>query len=169
MEIRSMFSAIFNKLTNKTGLRRAKLLDGYSNDYTPWNGEAYDDATVRNCIDTIARHASKLHPKHIVRKEGTVINEPDDAMNYLLGVRPNWLMSSAAFIRMIVAQYYTYNNAFVYIQRDTNGKVLALWPLNFTDLTLYEDRESNFYAKFTFGSGESAVVPYEDLIHLRRH
>ena len=169
MEIRSMFSAIFNKLTNKTGLRRAKLLDGYSNDYTPWNGEAYDDATVRNCIDTIARHASKLHPKHIVRKEGTVINEPDNAMNYLLGVRPNWLMSSAAFIRMIVAQYYTYNNAFVYIQRDTNGKVLALWPLNFTDLTLYEDRENNFYAKFAFGSGESAVVPYEDLIHLRRH
>lgn len=169
VELRSMFASIFDRLRGKQGLTRAKLLDGYSNDYVPWNGDAYDNATVRNCIDTIARHASKLHPKHIVRKDGTVVNIPDDSMNYLLGVRPNWLMSSAAFIRMVVAQYYTYNNAFIYIQRDGNGKVLALWPLHYDDLELWEDRENNFYAKFYFGSGESATVPYEDLIHLRRH
>lgn len=71
MEIRSMFNTIFGKLFNgPRNLTRAKLLDGYSNDFIPFHGDAYDNATGRNCIDTIARHVGKLHPRHIVRKMG---------------------------------------------------------------------------------------------------
>lgn len=164
-----MMQSIFGRLAGKTGLSRAKLLNGYSNDYVPFDGNVYDTATGRNCIDTIVRHAGKLHPKHIVRRDGNIIKNADDKLQYLLSVRPNWLMTTSEFIEKIVAQYYCYNNLFVYIQRDVNGNIAALWPLNFNNLELYEDSKGYLYCKFTFGSGEQATVPYEELIHIRRH
>ena len=169
MELRSLFKSIFGLGKHKENLTRAKLLDGYSNDYMPYDGEAYDNATGRNCIDTIARHAGKLHPKHIVRKNGNIIKVADDKLQYLLSVRPNWLMTASEFIERAVAQYYCYNNLFIYIQRDMLGNVMSLWPLNFNNLELYEDRSGNLYCKFTFGSGDQATVPYTEMIHLRRH
>lgn len=169
MNIRSMISNIFGKSPNKEELTRAKLLNGYSNDFVQWDGDAYDNATGRNCIDTIARHAGKLHPKHIIRKNGVIVKNADSKLQYILSVRPNWLMTSSEFIEKIVAQYYCYNNLFVYIQRDMNGNIIALWPLNFNNLELYEDKDGNLYGRFTFGTGEQATVPYDEMIHIRRH
>ena len=93
----------------------------------------------------------------------------DDKLQYILSIRPNPLMTTSEFIEKIVAQYYCYNNLFVYIQRNQNGDITALWPLNFNNLELFEDRQGNLYCQFTFGSGEQATVPYEELIHIRRH
>lgn len=170
IELRSMIRNIFGKITGgQDGLTRAKLLNGWSNDYVPFDGEAYDNATGRNCIDTIARHAGKLHPRHIVRKNGNIVKNADSKLQYLLSTRPNWLMTASEFIEKIVAQYYCYNNLFVYIQRDMNGNVEALWPLNFNNLELFEDKKGNLYCRFTFGTGEQATVPYEEMIHIRRH
>lgn len=169
MELRSMFQAIFGLVRSKSSLTRAKMLDGYSNEYAPWSGNAYDNATVRSCIDTISRHAGKLKPRHITRKNGNIVHIPDDSLNYILGVRPNPLMTASEFLEKIVAQYYTYNNLFAFIQRDLNGKVLALWPLQYESMSFYEDAENHLYARFIFGSGEQTTVPYDDLIHIRRH
>lgn len=170
IELRSMIRNIFGKITGgQDGLTRAKLLNGWANDYAPFDGEAYDNATGRNCIDTVARHAGKLHPRHIVRKNGNIVKNADSKLQYLLSTRPNWLMTTSEFIEKIVAQYYCYNNLFVYIQRDMNGNVEALWPLNFNNLELFEDKKGNLYCRFTFGTGEQATVPYEEMIHIRRH
>lgn len=170
IQLRSMIRNIFGRITGgQDGLTRAKLLNGWSNDYVPFDGEAYDNATGRNCIDTIARHAGKLHPRHIVRKNGNIVKNADSKLQYLLSTRPNWLMTASEFIEKIVAQYYCYNNLFVYIQRDMNGNVEALWPLNFNNLELFEDKQGNLYCRFTFGTGEQATVPYEEMIHIRRH
>jgi hypothetical protein len=149
-----MMQTIFGQLFRHDGLTRAKLLDGYSNDYVPFDGNVYDIATGRNCIDTIARHAGKLHPKHIIRRDGNIVKNADDKLQYILSIRPNPLMTTSEFIEKIVAQYYCYNNLFVYIQRNQNGDITALWPLNFNNLELFEDRKGNLYCKFTFGSGE---------------
>lgn len=170
IQLRSMIRNIFGRITGgQDGLTRAKLLNGWSNDYVPFDGEAYDNATGRNCIDTIARHAGKLHPRHIVRKNGNIVKNADSKLQYLLSTRPNWLMTASEFIEKIVAQYYCYNNLFVYIQRDMNGNVEALWPLNFNNLELFEDKKGNLYCRFTFETGEQATVPYEEMIHIRRH
>lgn len=166
---RNLFSAIFNKVRAPTGLKRAKMLDGYSNTYVPWNGNDYDNACVRDCVDTIARHMSKLRARHITRKNGNIINVPDDSLNYLLSTRPNWMMTASDFLARITAQYYTTNNIFVYIQRDETGNVIAFWPINFNSLELYEDKENTLYCQFTFGGGDRTTVPYDDIIHVRRH
>ena len=165
-----MFSRIFGKQKQPSqNLTQMRMLNGYSNEYTPFNGAAYDNATVRSCVDTIARHASKLNPRHIVKKEGKVMRVLDDKLNYLLSVQPNPLMTSAEFIEKIVNQYYTTNNLFVFIQRDMKADVVALWPLDFSQVSLYEDNRNVIYVKFTFGIGLQMTVPYEDIIHIRRH
>ena len=165
-----MFSRIFGKQKQPSqNLTQMRMLNGYSNEYTPFNGAAYDNATVRSCVDTIARHASKLNPRHIVKKEGKVMRVLDDRLNYLLSVQPNQLMTSAEFIEKIVNQYYTTNNLFVFIQRDMKADVVALWPLDFSQVSLYEDNRNVIYVKFTFGIGLQMTVPYEDIIHIRRH
>ena len=171
MEIRSMFNNIFGGLFNSgpRELTRAKLLNGYSNDFIPFDGEAYDNATGRNCIDTIARHVGKLHPRHIVRKNGNIVKNADSRLQYLLANRPNPLMTASEFLEKITAHSYCHNNLFVFIQRDMQGNVMALWPLNFNSTELFEDQKGNLYCRFTFGSGEQATVPYEELIHIRRH
>lgn len=169
MEWRSLFQSIFGRGRRADRLTRAKLLNGYSNTFTPWAGNAYDNATVRSCIDTIARQVGKMRAKHLIRKEGNIISIPDDNLNYMLSVRPNWLMTAAEFLEKITAQYYLSNNLFVYIQRDDRGNVAALWPIDYDALELYEDSGGALYAKFTFGSGDETTVPYEALIHIRRH
>lgn len=170
MEIRNMFSRIFGKQKQPSqNLTQMRMLNGYSNEYTPFNGVAYDNATVRSCVDTIARHASKLNPRHIVKKDGKVVTVRNDRLNYLLSVQPNPLMTSAEFLEKLVNQYFTTNNLFVYVQRDASAEIVALWPLDFSQVSLYEDSRNVVYVKFIFGIGLQTTVPYDDIIHIRRY
>lgn len=168
MELRSLFANIFTKKPQVPALKPAKLLNTYTNVYVPWKGRAYEDSTVRTCIDTICRHLGKLHGQHVIRDAKGRIKPSKDKLNYLLAVRPNWLMTASEFLEKIVAQYLCYNNLFVFVQRDDRGKIQALWPLDFSSVELFEDNRGYFYARFNFGTGERTVVPYEELIHVRR-
>ena len=170
MQIRSLFGKIFGNQKEYKDVTALKLLNGYTNAYTPFNGNAYDEATVRDCIDTIARHFGKMRPKHVVKADGKIIKTVDNSLNYLLGSYPNELMTASEFLEKIIAQYYTYNNAFIYIKWDKNlEKVEALYPLDFPLVEILEDKAYNLYARFTFGGGERTVVPYNGIIHIRRH
>ena len=170
MQFRSLFNKVFGKEKEYKDVTALKLLNGYTNAYTPFSGNAYDDATVRDCIDTIARHFGKMRPKHVIKDNGKIIKMIDDRLNYLLGSYPNELMTASEFLEKVIAQYYTYNNAFIYIKWDIAlEKIEALYPLDFPLLEILEDRENNLYARFTFGGGERTVVPYSSIIHIRRH
>ncbi len=120
MDFRSMFSWIFGSEKNPT-TEQARLLNGYNNVYTPWDGNAYDDATVRDCVDTIARHFGKMKPKHVLKRDGKIQKTVDGSMNYLLSTKPNELMTASEFLEKFAAQYLTYNNAFIYPERDSSG------------------------------------------------
>ena len=49
MQFRSLFSKIFGNQKEYKDVTALKLLNGYTNMYTPFSGNAYDDATVRDC------------------------------------------------------------------------------------------------------------------------
>lgn len=170
MQFRSLFGKIFGKAKEYKDVTALKLLNGYTNMYTPFSGNAYDDATVRDCIDTIARHFGKMRPKHVIKDNGKIKNVPSDRLNYLLSSYPNSMMTASEFLEKFIAQYFTYNNAFIYIQWDEfTGSIKALYPLDFPLLEILEDKTYNLYARFTFGAGERITIPYENLIHIRRH
>ncbi|MGM9570711.1 MAG: phage portal protein [bacterium] len=163
MELRNMFKNIFGK-TKQQNTISFKLLNSYDNYFYP-NSSSYDDATVRTCIDIIAKNAAKLKPKHIIRSDGKteVIN---DSLNSLLSARPNEFMTTYDFIYKLVSQLYIYNNAFVYI-KSQNGLITGLYIIDYQQLELKESGEELF-CSFKF-LNDKITVPYTDLIHIRRY
>lgn len=168
MNFRSLFSKIFGKENTYNDAVMARLLNDYNNSFVAWNGDAYSDATVRDCVDTVARHFGKLKARHITRKNGNVVQTVDSDINYLLGTKPNPLMTASEFLEKIIAQYFTTNNAFIYPQYDGKGKLMAMWPLTYSQIELLEYR-NELYCRFTFGIGVRTTIPYSDIIHIRRH
>lgn len=176
MQKRSLFEKIFgftwgNKEDTQE-LQGAKLLNGYDNLFTMFDGKLYDDSTIRTCIDTIARHFSKMKIRKVIRQENVIKKDKNSELEYILTVRPNQFMSASDFLEKIVAQYYTYNNAFVYIKTDKLGHVLGLYPIDSGTVQLYEStvgQNKELFLKFQFMGGEYITVPYGEVVHLRRH
>ena len=167
MEFRNMFNAIFGGKKNDIVTQQIQLLNSCDNYFSPWGQNIYDDATVRTCVDTIARNAAKLRPAHIRRVDDKVV-KTDSALDSLLSTRPNQYMSTYDFLYKLVTQLYLYNNAFAYIQTDASGNVSAIYPLDYNSLELRE-LNNELYCRFRFNGGQQTTVPYEDLIHIRRH
>ena len=168
MEFRNMFQNIFSGTkdeSNNATMTNLKMLNSYENVFSEYRSPLYDDITVRTCINTIARHCSKLQPKHI-RRQNNQITPQDTQLDYLLSHRPNALMSTSEFLKKIVVKIYTYGNCFIYIQRDENGNIKSLTPLDYSQMTLKEIK-GDVYCKFEFANGNKITVPYSDVIHIR--
>ncbi len=141
-----MFNAIFGGKKNDIVTQQIQLLNSCDNFFSPWGKNIYDDATVRTCVDTIARNAAKLRPAHIRRVDDKVA-KTDSALDSLLSTRPNQYMSTYDFLYKLVTQLYLYNNAFASIQTDASGNVSAIYPLDYNSLELTE-LNNELYCRF---------------------
>lgn len=144
------------------------VLTGAAPYFTPFSGNAYESDIFRAAVDAIARHGAKLHGSHIIRTADG--RQPgDDALNYLLGTRPNPFMSTYDFQYKTLTHLYICNDAFSYIQRDVTGSAAALYPLDITGMQFVTDPTDALFCKFFFQNGNQYILPYSDIIHLRRH
>jgi len=169
MERRSLFSRIFGSEKDTTAPATAtnfKLLDNYKSVFTRYNGRYEDDIDIRACVDTIARNAAKMHPKHIRDSKGNfeIVN---GNLYRLLSKKPNELQNAYQFYYQVISDLELYNNSYVYIQRDDNFKVTGLYPLSFKTIKLYE-LDGNLYIQFKFGNSKERFVAYNNCIHLTR-
>lgn len=164
---------IFQKLMNsrKKGrqLARAELLNGQTVAFTAWNGNAYANDVARSAIDSIARNISKLKGRHIVvygdvRKPGT-----DTRLNRILQVQPNQYMNASDLLYKLATHYYLFNNAFAYIDKDERGNVVAVYPITCTNADFFSDASGEIFVQFRFKNGNTVVLPYADIVHLRRN
>ncbi|GIW49198.1 MAG: hypothetical protein KatS3mg079_674 [Caloramator sp.] len=168
MEKRSLFEKIFgNKSQTKEEYTQLKLLNSYIPTFTPFGDEIYNSDIVRAAVDTIARNAAKLKPKHIRRINGEIIPQ-DSNIQRLLQYRPNPYMDAYTFYYKVITQLYLKNNSFIYIDTDNQGIVRGFYPINASNVELLENR-NGIFVRFSFLGGEKVVLPYESLIHLRRH
>ena len=161
----SIFSRIFrNRQPPKTA---PAVLTGATPYFTPFSGNAYESDVFRAAVDAIARHGAKLHGSHIIRTADG--RQPgDDNLNYLLGTRPNPYMSAYDALYKLITHFYAYNDSFGYIQRGDAG-IAALYPLDVTGAQFVTDPTDTMYIKFFFQNGKQYILPYSDIIHLRRH
>ena len=60
------------------------------------------------------------------------------------------------------------NNSFVYIHRDGFGQIVGYYPINFSNLRLLEC-QGEVFVEFSFMNSRKVCLPYDDLIHIRRH
>ena len=169
MELRSLFSRIFgndNSTTAPATSTEIKIVDDKKAVFTPYKGDFHNDIFIRACVDAIARNSAKMHPRHIRNFNGRMENLKDNLYK-LLAKQPNELQNAYKFYYQIITNLELYNNAFVYIQRDSDLRVTGLYPLEYTEVKMYE-YQSKLWVKFKFGRSKERFVPYDSCIHLTR-
>lgn len=164
---------IFQKLINsrKKGrqLARAELLNGQTVAFTAWNGNAYANDIARGAIDSIARNISKLKGRHVVVYGDTRKPGADTRLNRILQVQPNAYMNASDMLYKLATHYYLFNNAFAYIDKDERGNVVAVYPITCTQADFLSDASGAMFVQFRFKNGNTVILPYADIVHLRRN
>lgn len=167
MNFRNMLKSIFGGDGGKRTATVYKLLNSYEDYFYPVSDRIYDDATVRTCIDAIAKNVAKLKICHN-RRKGDAVTLVEGRLNGLLSSRPNEYMSTYDFLYKLVTQVYCHNNGFVYIRRDKDGNVTGFYPLDYGSVKLVEF-DGELYCKFAFLQAGYVTVPYTSIIHIRKH
>ena len=127
--------------------------------FTPFSGAAYENAIFRGAVDTIAKHAAKLKPRTLPTIQ---------RLDRLLQIEPNPYITAYDLLYKAATAYFCDNNAFILIHRDESENVTALYNLVPSSVEFLQSGEK-MYCKFLFRDGESVILPYSDVIHLRRH
>ena len=161
-----LFSKIFgNGNTNKT-TQTFKLISSSNNYFSPWSGDVWQNDIVRACIRPKSDAIGKLNPKHIEGSgENIKVNDRPQIREIL--ENPNPYMSMQDFLSKMVIQRELNHNAFAYIDRD-GTKINAIYPIPVSRSELVESKSNELYMKLWFRTGKYVVVPYEDVIHLRK-
>ena len=173
MEVRSMFKRLFGREKEESDrqFQTLRLLNDNAAVFTSYDGDFANDTDVLSCIDAIARNGAKMHPKHIRNyrdKDGNLKLETLKGKTYkLLAKQPNEFQNAYQFYYQIIATLELYNDVFVYVKKDDNLRVQALYPLFYDEGKLYELNDKLF-VKFKFGRGKEKYVPYDECIHLTR-
>ena len=130
--------------------------------FIPFTGAAYENATFRGAVDTIAKHTAKLNPRTIPTIQ---------QLDRLLQNEPNPYITAYDLLYKAATAYFCDNNAFILIHRDKSQNVTALYNITPSSVDFMQSGESNgkLYCKFIFRDGENVILPYSDIIHLRRH
>ena len=126
------------------------------NGFSAFSGTAYASATYRSAVDAIARHTAKLQ----AHAGGGNIEK-------LLQSTPNPYMTAYDLLYKTATAYYTTNNAFVLVQRDRG--ITAFYPLTPQSVEFIGATDGTLYAKMIFTDGKQVLLPYSDIVHLRRH
>lgn len=163
-----LLKRIFKKNANGTKVERVELT-GYNATFTAWSGDAYANDIYREGVDAIARNVGKLKGSHVITFVDHSRAEGKCNINRLLQVEPNEFMSAYDMLYKLTTHYYLYNNAFAYLQRDNKGTVTAIYPVRVTQADFLADPTGRLFVKFVFPKGNSYLLPYSDVIHLRRH
>lgn len=168
-EKRSLIDRFFGRRrpAPRGGLTRLQMMSGSSATFVPFSGNAYDSDYVRSAIDAIARNGAKLKAKHIRRVDGRMV-PPVDSLDRLLQTRPNQYMNAYAFYYKVITHRYLHNNAFVFIDRGPSGLVNGLYPVSCSSAEFLEIPSGEIFVRFTFTGGRQVILPYADIIHLRR-
>lgn len=124
--------------------------------FTAFSGTAYGSAAFRGAVDAIARHTAKLQA-HCDRA----------GVENLLQNTPNPYMTAYDLLYKTATAYCSTNNAFILIQRDRD--ISAFYPLTPASVEFIGAQDGTIYARLIFADGKDVLLPYADLIHLRRH
>lgn len=164
----SIFNRFKKPVPNPQTMERAELISG-NNSFSPWSGDAYSLDIYRGGVDAIARNCGKLKGSHVISYADHKKVEGDFRINQLLQVSPNPYMTAYDFLYKMVTHYYLYNNAFAYLQKDNRGQLLGVYPMGANHADFMTDPTGEMYCKFLFNNGKDVILPYSDIIHLRRN
>lgn len=165
----SIFQRIFHKTSPPAGgAERAEILGG-GNSFSAWSGDAYSNDVYRGAVDAIARNAAKLKGSHVISYRDNNHAEGDCKLNRLLQIEPNPYMSAFDMFYKLITHYFLYNNAFAFLQKDERGQLSGVFPLNPVHAEFLSDNGAALYCRFIFSGGRDVILPYSDILHIRRN
>lgn len=163
----NIFQRILKGKPEPVAVERAEMLGNVAQ-FTAWGGDAYADDTYRGAVDAIARNTAKLKGSHVIRYPDRVAQDADGRLNRILQAQPNPYMSAFDMLYKLVTHYYLYSNAFAFLQKDGNGRVIGIYPVNSVNMEFLADPTGALYCHFVFRGGKQITLPYCEIIHLRR-
>ena len=175
MEIRSYFKKIFgsdNSTVAPPTSEVVELIEGHKAVFTPYRKDFNNEPDVLACVDAIARNGAKMHPRHIrnyysKEQDKNILEDVKGNLYNILAKQPNEVQNAYKFYYQVIYNLELYNNAFIYMKRDSNLKIEALYPLDFNEVKLYEYQDKIF-VQFRFGRSKTRYVPYSECLHLTR-
>ena len=170
------FNSVWNKIFGKN-----KKVNGVSLNAPLWTSsfgnDVYTSDIVIACIHAIAEECSKMVVKSIKVKDGVVVQNEDD-LNKLFDYRPNPLMTMKDLLYWITWRLETRYNAFIFPEKEIityadgtqKERIIALYPIDSVgESIVYNEQENRYYLNFTMRSGGEYQVPYDIIMHLRKH
>ena len=164
-----IFDKILKKSSATTATRTISSLVNEQGSFTTWSGDAYSNDIYRGAVDAIARNCGKLKGSHVINYEDHRTKEGDCKLNRLLQLQPNPYMNAYDFLYKMITHYYLYNNSFALLERDARGNTSGIYPITCSYVEFLSDGLNRLFCRFTLESGQAVILPYEDLIHLRRN
>lgn len=129
----------------------------YKSRFTAFGTDLYRSELVRSCVRPLADFTSKAAAR-----------SSDERIARLLNERPNMYMDGKAFLSKIRTMYELRNNVFIWLERDDRGKLLTVYPVPYRSFEVLE-YHGGLFVRFFFGIGKDPIVlPWEDLVVLRR-
>lgn len=161
----SILDRFFKKSRTVT---KAELVNEPVYGFSRYGGDAYSNDIYREAVDAIARNAGKLKGSHVITYAGSRRESSDGRLNRILQTRPNRYMSAYDFLYKLTTRLFLYNNAFAYLDRDERGNIAAIYPITAAHVNILSDGTGSLFCGFMLKNGREVVLPYDDIIHLRR-
>ncbi len=122
---------------------------------------------VKIAIDRIASQCAKLKPRHIKNENDKTVTDKTGKLSFILKHKPNEVMTPYQFIYKVITKLFIDDNSFIYPMFDDGG-LKGLYPLNPIMVEPIVDSGNNYYLRFQFENKETFIIPYENIIHLKR-
>lgn len=157
-----------------TGLVYADVMSGRSPIYSAFGRDIYASDVVTQATACVTDEIKKLAPAHVIQQGMDImpVGAGDNRQRILN--RPNHYMTTFDFLGRVMYSYFAKCNSWVVptYREDRLGRrtYTGLYPIAPDEVTFLEDADGRLFVSLRFtGEREPWVLPYSDIIHLRRN
>lgn len=146
-----------------------KFVNGINIPLVPFGTNIMKSDVVMIAIDRVASQCAKLKISYVKKSDNGEQVERINDISFVLTHRPNELMTPYQFIYKVVTLLLINDNSFVYPLYDKfTYELKGVYPLNPIMVEPQVDEMGSMFLKFFFEDGTSYIIPYENVIHLKR-
>ena len=169
----SWFTDLFRRGPKNTTF--AKTMDGWMPVYSQFGTSIYASDVVQQALKCIVDEMKKLNPMHIRVQGNDPTPVPRSTVQAVLN-SPNQLMTTSEMLEKTMWMLLLNYNAFIiptyeeWVDPNTGQRrryYTALYPIKPTQVDFIEDASGRLFVKFMFWNGETTVLPYDDVIHIK--
>ena len=161
--------AIFKRKKKQGSTESFKLVSDFNSPHVPFGTNISKSDVVKIAIDRITSQCAKLKPRYIKTLNDKTVTEKSGRLSFILKHKPNEVMTPYQFIYKTITTLLMNDNAFIYPMCDSKTLELkGLYPLTPSVVEPMVDDKDNYYLKFYFENNDAFIIPYENIIHLKR-